>query len=702
MKRPGEFIPTYMPTKNRPINDGASMNDDTSRLDAVAKVTGRAKFGRDVYLPESLFACFIRCPYGAGRLESFDVEKAKAVDGVIEVQIDAAEGRYQGHNVGHLVAESKQAMQRGVRALNARWNRQRVNTKIVDAMSETPGRNAQTERILGTADHTLESVYTTPVQTHSSLETHGAVVHHRGDSAIAYVSTQGTSAATDGLSQALDLPQSKYEVICEYIGGGFGSKLNGAGKEGVTAARISKKYNRPVYLFVDRQEDHLDTGNRPSSRSIARIGFKRDGTILGGQIHTYGGVGVGSRGGGVRFPSGRYDLGEIQRTHEDVSFNGGAPRPMRAPGCPQGAFAEELMLDEIATIAGVDPVDLRIKHETDDDRKEMFRLGATLIGWTDRKATGSQTAVIRHGYGCGSASWGRFPARAECEVVINRDGSVEARTGTQDIGTGQRTVMGVCAADAIGIPLRNVNVLIGHSKYPPGPGSGGSMTAHNTAPAMTAAGRDAKAKLLQMIADREGIDASDLDIVGGEIRRNGSAVMSWSDACRLLNADGITGRGEWNRQRLGQDDTTGHSHGVQFVKLHVDTETGVIKVDHIVAIQACGKVVVRKTAEHQIIGGVIQGISFALFENKILDRNTGTMVNPNLEMYKVLGPDDMPHIEPVLWRKNQTGVRSLGEPPTIPTAGAIACAVYNAIGAPVRNLPLTPDKVLAALEGGAA
>ena len=161
-------------------------------------------------------------------------------------------------------------------------------------------------------------------------------------------------------------------------------------------------------------------------------------------------------------------------------------------------------------------------------------------------------------------------------------------------------------------------------------------------------------------------------------------------------AGAITGRGRFDR---GHQDHhgDGNSEGAQFVEVVVDTQTGVIRVERIVAIQACGQVVCRKTAESQIIGGVIQGVSYALFENRILDRQTAAMVNPNLEMYKIAGARDIPEIIPILWDDGASGVRSLGEPPTIPTSGAIASAVFNAIGVPVRSLPLTPDKVLGAL-----
>ncbi len=701
MKTSPDQIPTVMPVSNRPINMGKSINDDTSRLDAIAKVTGRAKYGRDMYLPNTLFVRFVRCPFGVGTLKSFDEKPALSVPGVLEIQINGDGGRYHGHSVGYIVAESPLAAQRGLRALNAKWQRDPVKTLITDSYDSAPEPTDDTQRILDQADHVIEAVYSTPVQTHSSLETHGVMVDHRGDSATVYASTQGTSSVADGIGDALNLPRSKYEVRCEYVGGGFGAKF-GPGKEGQTAAKVSAKYKRPTYLFVDRAEEHLDTGNRPSSRSYAKIGFTKDGTVLGGQIHTWGGVGVARRGGGVRFPSQRYNLGEVQTAHQDVQFNGGAPRAMRAPGFPQGAFAEELLLDEIAIIAGVDPVDLRVRLDVDDDRKEMLRLGAELIGWEKRQATGSQHGVVRRGFGIGSSSWGRFTGRAEAEVVINPDGSVEARSGTQDIGQGNRTVMGVITAEELGVPLQVVDVQMGRSTLPPGPGSGGSVTAHSTAPAMARAATDAKEKLLTLLADRLAADASELDIDNGSVVRNGRAVLSWTDACSKIGGGSIVGRGQWDRRAARDDTTTGHSNGVQFADIDVDTETGVIRVKHIVAIQACGRIVVRKLAESQIIGGVIQGLSYALFENKLLDRKIGAMVNPDLEMYKIAGAADIPHIEPILWTKGQTGVRSLGEPPTIPTSGAIACALYNAIGTPVRHLPLTLDKVLAALEGGAA
>lgn len=690
-----------IPTKNRPANAGASMSDDASRKDGVQKVTGAAKYGKDVFPANGLFISFVRCPWGVGELTGFDKDAAMKVPGVIEVDIDKdkKEGKYNGATVGYVVAESPLALKRGLAALACNWKRRDAVTRLADALGEVPSVDEAAAGVLKGAEMTLEAVYSTEVQTHSSLETHGVSIDHKGDTAIVYASTQGTFSVRDGLDDAIKLKRSEYEVVCEFVGGGFGSKLNGAGKEGTTAARIAAKYKRPAYLFCNRAEEHLDTGNRPGSRARISIGFKKDGTILGGEVRTWGSVGPNKNGGGCNVPSGRYDLGNTKKAHEDVALNAGMPRAFRAPGHPQGAFVEELMLDEIALACDLDPLAMRMKIIKSDAIKEMAALGAKQIGWDQRSKTGSQTGVVRRGMGMGITSWGRFPANVEAEVVINQDGSVEARTGTQDIGTGQRTMVAIITSDGLGISVDAVAVRIGNSTLPEGPGSGGSVTTVNSAPAFMAAAADAKRKMLEAVAQRMNADPGELDIKSGVIQRGGQNAIQWKDACAMLG-NAITGKGENNRASVQADKTSGTSNGAQFVDLQVDTQTGIIQVNRIVAVQACGRVVARKLAESQIIGGVIQGLSYALFENRLLDRATGAMVNPNMEWYKIAGPRDMPLIQPILWTKDGTGPRPLGEPPTIPTSGAIACALLNALGVPVRSLPLTPNKVLAALEKG--
>jgi xanthine dehydrogenase YagR molybdenum-binding subunit len=689
-----DSVPADMPTKNRPMNEGSSLNDNASRLDGPAKVTGAAKYGRDVYPKDGLFIAFLRCPYGAADLESSDEAAAKAVPGVLDVQIERKEGQYHGQTLGYVVGETAAASKRGLKALACKWNKKPVKTRITDTVKEMPEPEGGTKEAFEKAELKLEAVYSTPVQPHACLETHGTSIDYKGDSAVVYASTQGTSAAKDNMDKWLELPQAAIEVVCEFVGGGFGSKLNGAGREGMTAAKAAAKHKRSAWAFCDRQGDQTDTGNRPASMTLARIGFNKDGTVVGGEIRTWGGSGIGG-GGGCNVPSGRYNLVK-KAGHEDIKHNGGPGRPARAPSFPQGAFAEELMIDEMAALAGMDPLVLKSKLASHDVYREMMELGAKMIGWKDRKPNGSQKGVVKIGYGIGLASWHGTGPGGKAEVVINRDGSVECRTGTQDPGTGTRTMAGIAAADALGVPLSVMTVRIGHSTLPPGPGSGGSQVTGQIAPTIMAAAKNAKEQLLEQVAKAAGGEVSEFDIKDGVILRKGQKHLDWKQACATLPGDGLTGKPQGKL-----DAGNGDNQGAQFIKLAVDTDTGVVHPLHVVAIQSCGKVIFRKGAESQIMGSVIQGLSNALFERQVLDRNVGTMLNDNLEFYKILGPKDMPHIEPVLWTHGQTGVRGIGEPPIVPTFGATACAIFNAIGKPVRDMPMTPDRILKAMEGNA-
>jgi xanthine dehydrogenase YagR molybdenum-binding subunit len=678
------------------MNAGSSVNDNASRLDGPAKVSGRAKYGRDMYFTGTLYVGFLRCPYGAADLESSDIDAAKSVPGVVDVEISRKDGKFHGHKVGQVVGESPLAVKRGLRALRCKWARKPVKTRISDTVTSLPEPDAKIRAILDSAPLMFESVYTTPVQPHTCLETHGSSIEFKGDKAVVYSSTQGTGSARDGLDKQLGLPQSAIEVVCEYVGGGFGSKLGGPGKECHAAASAAAKFKRSAYMFDTRSEDQTDTGMRPSSQTLARIAFSKDGTILGGEIRTWGGVGVGGGGGGCSVPSGRYKLGIKKSGHEDVGHNGGSPMPARAPGYPQGAFAEELIVDEIAGMAGLDPLELKKKLAGKDVYREMLDLGAKMIGWSDRKPTGTQTGSLRIGYGIGLASWHSAGPGGEAEVAIHQDGSVEARTGTQDPGTGTRTMVGIVAANGLGVPLSAVTVRIGHSGLPRGPASGGSSVTPMIAPTMDLAATDAREQLLAAVAQAAGAaDTKEFDIKDGVVTRNGRAHLQWKQACEKLPTDGIVGKPK-GKAEAGQ----GGNEGVQFVKVSVDVETGVVHPLHVVAIQSCGKVIFRKGAESQVIGAVTQGLSNALFERQVFDRNVGTTLNDNLESYKLLGPYDMPKIETVLWTHGQTGVRGIGEPAIVPTSGAVACAIFNAIGKPVRDLPMTPDRVLAAIEGG--
>lgn len=673
-----------------------AIQNDRPRVDVRAKVTGSAKYTADRYLPRMIYAKFIRAPFGAGTVASIDVEAARKVPGVLEVEYtDKRAPRYVGDRMGYIVAESREAIADAIEALALKFNAAKARTSPQELFGGVPdAADAELDKAFATPDAvTVEATYTTQVQTHSALETHGGVVDHKGESAIVYGSTQGIFAYLEGITGPVELDASKVTVIAEYVGGGFGAKF-GPDAEGALAGRLAKKYQRPVKVMLDRKEEHLDTGYRPGSIQYMKVAAAKDGKILGARIHKASTGGHQPGGGGVRNPY-CYDFGHVNDSDEDITLHVCMPRAFRAPGCPQGAFAVESMIDELAAACGMDPIEFRKKNETSDRRRRQYDIGAELIGWSERKADGAWAGRVKTGFGCGSGDWGIWPTQCRADATIHRTGKVEVRCGVQDIGTGTMTLVAEIAADELGLDRDMIEPKVGSTAYPEGPGSGGSVTARAVAPAVRDACAKARTSLLEAVAYAWGTDSGSVKYESGGFVAKDGRKATWAEACAVLPQGGVTEQGRVRQERLG----TGVSDTVQFARVDVDTETGIVMVRKVVAVQACGRPVSRLLVENQIIGGVIQGISFALFEDRRLDGRTGAMLNANLEWYKIAGARDIPEITPVIdATPEDTGVRPLGEPSTIPTAGAIANAVANATGARVRSLPITPQRVLEALD----
>jgi xanthine dehydrogenase YagR molybdenum-binding subunit len=450
--------------------------------------------------------------------------------------------------------------------------------------------------------------------------------------------------------------------------------------------------------MLDRKEEHLATGNRPSSASKVKAGVSADGRITAVDIESSGSGGAGATAG---FPMPYiYQIPNRRREHKDVFINTGQQRPMRAPGHPQGSFNTEIMMDELADLVNMDPIEFRIKNLPPEAPNAMWRSylreGASEFGWSNRHATGDKTpGPIKTGMGVSINTWGgggRGPAPAHCEIAS--DGGVVMRLGTQDLGTGTRTLVAVITADSLGLQLNQVHPEIGDTLFGVSPVSGGSTTAASISPGIRVAAMKALDALKEKVAPALGVDAASLVAEGGRIhaKDDSSKGLSWIDACKHIGPQPITADGDW---KPGMSSNT--TSGVQFAEVKVDVETGIVRVSRILVVQDCGLIVSRLTAESQCYGGVIGSLNFALFEDRILDKNTGQMVNPNMEWYLLAGMSDIPHIDIRLKNQPERGVVGLGEPPTVSTAAAIALAVRNAIGVPVRSLPLTPARILASL-----
>lgn len=673
---------------NLEFNEAACVENHSGRVDGPAKITGAAVYCADVKKDGLLFAQHVQCPFGKAELISADVETVRRLPGVVEAEIQSGETyEYAGAPVGHLCAESPSALRDALIALRLEWKPQGTTNDPLELYQQKNGKfpppmEELTSGRRGTAAHEalqkaaviVEQTYQTQLQDHVPLEPHGALVDPTVNPPVAWVSTQGTFTCLEGVARGLEKKRGEVVVKCDYVGGGFGSKF-GAGREGLLAARLARKYQRPVRVFNNRESEHMDAGNRPGSLQWMKIGADTNGKLLGGFIRTVGITGVSGRGG-VTNPS-RYDFGAVASNHVNVASPVGGSRAFRAPGHPQGMFAVDSMLEEIADKLGKDPLEVRTLNETSDVRREMYQVGADQIEWQKRQPTGSQTGRYRYGYGVGVGDWGNNPGRCSIRMQALPDGKVQVFSGTQDIGQGQRTVIADIAADALNISRQYIEVKLADSRYPFGPASGGSSTARATATAV----RDCAANLIDELQTLL------------EVELDGDA--AWLEALDKLPSDGLSAEGQVNRKYWGK----GSSECVQFAKVEVDTATGNVNVQKVIALHACGQVANRLTAENQIIGGVIQGISYALFEEKTMDPYWGVQLNADHEHYKIAGALDVHDIVPLLWpQKDGGGVRSLGEPPSIPTAGAIANAIANATGVRVRSLPITPQRLLQAME----
>jgi xanthine dehydrogenase YagR molybdenum-binding subunit len=390
-----------------------------------------------------------------------------------------------------------------------------------------------------------------------------------------------------------------------------------------------------------------------------------------------------------------YEFPNNKVMHKDIHINAAAAAPMRAPGHPQANFAMESAMDELADKLNMDPLTLRQKNDPNDSRQKEYKIGAEKIGWPRRKKTGSGNGTKKRGLGLGSGRWGGSGREdTKALVSIYPDGSVEAKIGTQDLGTGTRTIVAGLVAEELGLDIGEITPLIGESDYPWSGSSGGSTTAPSIAPTIKLATEKAKSKLIEKVAMHLEVSLDQVILADKEFfaKEDPNKKLSWKKACALLQGQPISELESW-AEGLSSRGTA----GCQFAEVEVDTETGAVKVLKMIAVQDCGLVVNLLTAESQVNGGIIGELGYVLLENRLFDSETGVLVNANMENYKIPGALEMPEFDVTFIDESNRGVIGLGEPPVIPGNGAIANAIANAIGVRIYELPITPDKVLMAL-----
>jgi len=697
------------------------INTRIPRLDGMAKASGRAKYPSDIQPEGMLYGVMLYSPHANATITSIDTKAAEKMPGVKAVVVITEAGKkvqYQGDDIAAVAAETEEQARDAARAIKVEY--QILPHVVTEAQSMAAGapeivkggntRKARAitrgkpDEAMKTADVTIEATYALPVITHVCLETHGLTAKWEGqDKLVAWASTQSVRTVAGELAQSFEIPTANVTVLTEVMGGGFGSKF-GADIWGKTAAQLSQKAGgRPVRMFLDRVHEHLAAGNRPSATGHVQLGATKDGKLVAMIAETHG---TGGLQGGSQFPLPYiYDVPNSTRTHADVFVNGGRLRAMRAPGHPQGCAIMEAAMDDLADKLGIDPLEFRLKNLPSGqtpDLKPVYeaevKMGAELIGWKENRKPRGQNGKgpIKRGLGMALHTWaGRGVDGNQVSCTINPDGSVELKSATQDIGTGARTVLAIIAAEVLGLQPTDIYSNIGNSTFPPGQGSGGSTTTPSMSPPTYQAAIKARDALFAKLAPGLKVAPDDLSLADGKLLVKGEVKMSWKDACRKLGMMPISVIGEFD-QSLASSGVG----GCQFADVSVDTETGVVKLNKIVAIQDTGQVIDKLTWESQVYGGIIGGLNYGLFEERVMDPTTGVMLNPDMELYKLAGASDIPEIIVRCYEpddQKRRGVIGVGEPPTVSTAAAIANAVTNAIGVRVAEWPMSPRNVLNAL-----
>jgi xanthine dehydrogenase YagR molybdenum-binding subunit len=766
-------IPAGEPPELPPNAELRVIGKRVNRVDAVPKVTGQARYTYDVQLPGMLYGRIVSSTVPHARIKSIDTSAAEAYPGVRAVHIldrvlsiaqlrdpsvEANERyplvRYHGQPIAAVAAVSMRAAKAAAKLVRIEYERLPHVTSLEAAMQEDapvvfPGPTEQAATAGGggaapnlpqegnlrgpargglgggprgdvqqgfaQAEHILTREYSTQVQTHTPMETHGLVADWRDEELTLYASTQFVLSVRDEAAEVFGLPKEKIRVFSEFTGGGFGAKF-GIGNYGALAIHLSRKARAPVRLMLDRREEHVSVGNRPSTIQRLKLGAKLDGTLTALQVESFGTGGV-ALGAGVGFcHSTMYPIPNVLTEHYDVLTDAGPSAAFRAPGQVQGIFALEQALDELAHTLGMDPLALRDKVDTNDAddaraRKVERRIGAEHAGWAQRRPPAADPGPIKRGLGMAQSQWAYIVhGTTSCEVRIRGDGSVAVITGAQDIGTGTRTIMAQTVAEELGLRTEDVDARIGDSRYPAGPAAGGSRVTSSITPAARNASYAAARDLAARIAPHLGTKPEEIVFQDGRVfaRSQPDLSLSFVDAVRKASFDEIVHRADRREDYDGYRAKLGDLHiskqalgGVQFAQIAVDTETGVVKVERVVAVHDCGRPINPKLIESQIYGGVIQGVSYALYEERHLDPDTGVQLNANIDQYKIVGsretPDIEVHVIEQLGRQSSTDARGVAEPANVATAAAIANAFYNATGKRIRTLPMTPANVLAAL-----
>jgi xanthine dehydrogenase YagR molybdenum-binding subunit len=648
------------------------------------------------------------------------------------VPLSGPEIYFAGQNVALVVAEQLVQARRAASAVRVAY-RTEAPVLSIDAAApaeqpkENNGRPVQHHR--GDAAAALaqaglvrvEAVYSTPVETHNPMELSATIAQWEGEKLTLWDTTQGVIGARGSLAHAFGLHPEDVHVVCPYVGGAFGCK-GSQWPHTFLAAMAARAVQRPVRVVVSRAQMFTSVGHRPPTVQKVTLGALRDGTLTAIVHDTTSATSPVTQfiePCGISTSAIMYACGNADVPHNLVRVNVAAPTFMRAPGESPGSFALESAMDELAVALALDPIALRLKNDAEENpangkawsSKQLgkcFAVGAERFGWKDRNPRpGSMTDGGRLvGWGMAAASYPGNRRKASASIRLTPDGRALVRAATQDLGTGAYTIFTQVSADALGLPIDRVHFELGDSAYPEAPVSGGSNSSASVSEAIVRAAADVKNELHAVAKKRPGSPLADLGphalvLAGGRLApaADPSRGVEITDLVAQSGLPAIEGTASAELAKETTEQYAIQSFGAQFCEVKIDPVLPRVQVTRWVSVMDIGRVLNPKTARSQVLGGVTMGVGMALMEHTAYDPRTGRPVTANLADYAVpvnadIGTIDVHFLDvpdPVI---NSLGCRGVGEIGITGAAAAVANAVFHATGKRIRELPITPDKLL--------
>ena len=727
----------------------------TSRIDGRAKVTGLAKYAAEYNVSGLAHGCVVSSAIAKGRIKRIHTADALSVDGVLDVfthehrpKLASSHEKYtdevaptgspfrplyddkilfSGQPVALVVAEEFEIARFAASLIRVEYERKPHVTdfeaqrkrgalsKRDPAQSVARGNPAPA---FEQAAVRIKAEYRMPVEHHNPMEPFAATAVWEDDDRITvFDKTQGPQNCRNYVAGVFGMPRDKVRVLSPYVGGGFGSGLRPQ-YELPLAVLAARALKRSVRVTLTRQQ-MFTLGYRAANVHEMTLAADQDGSLASFRHEA---VSMTSQfedfqRNFVNWSSLLYRCANVDLGQRLVKLDQNTPCDMRAPGGAEGAYAIECAMDELASAADIDPLELRLINYSDKDQiedrrysskqlRECYRQGAEEFGWSNRNP---QLRSMRDGneligWGMATGIWEAMQMPASAKAALTANGNVEIASATADIGPGTYTWMTQLAAEMLGVPIENVTAKLGDSALPDAPVEGGSFTVSSVGSAIHAACRAVQKELLGLAqkmarSPLAGAKLDDVVFAEGKIRHRDdeSREVSVADAMRAGKADRI--EKEASAVPNERSKYSHSTHSAVFVEVKVDEQLGVIRVTRVVSAVAAGRILNPKLASSQILGAVVGGIGMALHEETVTDHRFGRFMSHNLADYHVPVNADVHAIDVIFVEEkddeiNPLGVKGVGEIGIVGVAAAVANAVYHATGKRVRDLPITLDKLM--------